>query len=112
VPNIKSAEKWTRQTQKRSRQNLDVRTRLRTLFKKVLGSQDAQAQRDVEGAYDRAARKHVIHPNKAARKKSRLARAMKTTAVAKAPKRKSAAKRTGAKKAAAKRTARKTTKKR
>jgi small subunit ribosomal protein S20 len=111
VPNIKSAEKWTRQTQRRSKQNLDIRTRLRTLFKNVLGTQDADAQRAVESAYDRAARKHVIHPNKAARKKSRLARALKTTGAPKPVKRKSAARKTGAKKAAAKRTSRKTTKK-
>jgi len=40
----------------------------------------AEAGRSVESEFDRAASKGVIHPNKAARKKSRLAAAIKRAA--------------------------------
>ena len=35
MPNIKAAIKWTLQTEKRTQRNLDVKTRLKTLFKKA-----------------------------------------------------------------------------
>jgi small subunit ribosomal protein S20 len=80
VPNIKAAEKWQRQTERRAARNLDVKTRLKTLFRKAkAGSGDAPA---VEAQFDKAARKGIIHPNKAARKKARLARALRTAAAA------------------------------
>jgi len=74
VPNIKAAEKWVRQTDKRTLRNLDTKTRLRTLFKKAKAANDPAVSSSVEAQYDKAARKGIIHPNKAARKKSRLAR--------------------------------------
>ncbi len=82
MPNIKAAEKWMRQTEKRTTRNKDVTTRLKTIFKKAAASQDADAARSVEGAFDKAAKTGVIHPNKAARKKSRLAKAMVRAAAA------------------------------
>jgi small subunit ribosomal protein S20 len=98
VPNIKAAEKWVRQTEKRTQRNLDVKTRLKTLFKKAVSAQDAEVVQSVEAQFDKAAQKGIIHPNKAARKKSRLAKAAaKATAAAAAP---AAAKTTGKKKAA------------
>jgi len=75
VPNIKAAEKWARQTEKRTLRNRDVKTRLKTLFKKTVAGSEAAAISSVESAFDKAAQKGIIHPNKAARKKSRLARA-------------------------------------
>ena len=36
MPNIKAAEKWVRQTEKRTKRNLDIKTRLKTLFKKAV----------------------------------------------------------------------------
>ncbi|HZT12816.1 MAG TPA: 30S ribosomal protein S20 [Candidatus Baltobacteraceae bacterium] len=80
MPNIKAAEKWVRQTQKRSERNLDVKTRLKTVYKKAAASGDAAAASAVEAQFDKAAQKGIIHPNKAARKKSRLARAAKKNA--------------------------------
>ncbi len=80
MPNIKAAEKWVRQSSKRTTQNLDTKTRLKTLFKKAAASQDPEAARLTESQLDKAAKRGVIHPNKAARKKSRLAKAMKTAA--------------------------------
>jgi small subunit ribosomal protein S20 len=98
VPNIKAAEKWVRQSEKRTQRNLDVKTRLKTLFKKAVSAQDAEVTKSVEAQFDKAAQKGIIHPNKAARKKSRMAKAAAraTAAAASAP----AAKTTGKKKAA------------
>ena len=76
MPNIKAAVKWTRQSEKRSQRNLDTKTRLKTLFKKATSSNDPALIAGVEGQFDKAAKKGIIHPNKAARKKSRLAKAV------------------------------------
>jgi len=80
VPNIKAAIKWTRQSEKRTQRNLAAKTRLKTLYKKAKGNADAAPS--VEGAFDRAAAKGIIHPNKAARKKSRLAKAIRVAKAA------------------------------
>ncbi len=84
MPNIKAAEKWVKQSQKRELRNRDVKTRLKTLFKKAKTSEDTALISTVEGQLDKAAQKGIIHPNKAARKKSRLAKAVKVAAVARA----------------------------
>jgi small subunit ribosomal protein S20 len=99
LPNIKAAIKWTLQTEKRTQRNLDVKTRLKTLFKKArIGTIGASS---VEAQFDKAAQKGIIHPNKAARKKSRLVKAVRVAAAAsaaaaaapaKAPRSKTAAK--------------------
>ena len=82
MPNIKAAIKWTLQTQKRTQRNLDVKTRLKTLFKKAkAGTAEAPV---VEAQFDKAAQKGIIHPNKAARKKSRLSKAIKVAVAASA----------------------------
>ncbi len=80
MPNIKAAIKWQRQTERRTVRNLDVKTRLKTLFKKAKANPEQAAS--VEGQFDKAARKGIIHPNKAARKKARLARAIRVSAAA------------------------------
>ncbi|MBV8600195.1 MAG: 30S ribosomal protein S20 [Candidatus Eremiobacteraeota bacterium] len=76
MPNIKAAEKWSRQTTKRRVRNLDTKTRLKTLFKKAKADGDTAFGRGVESQLDKAASKGIIHKNKAARKKSRLAKAL------------------------------------
>jgi small subunit ribosomal protein S20 len=76
LPNIKAAEKWARQTDKRTIRNKDTTSRLRTLYKKAASSGDAEAAKTVESQFDKAAKSGIIHKNKAARKKSRLAKAM------------------------------------
>jgi len=76
VPNIDAAEKWVRQSDKRAQRNLDTKTRLKTLFKKAKASNAPAVTSSVESQYDKAAAKGIIHPNKAARKKSRLAKAL------------------------------------
>lgn len=81
MPNIKAAIKWARQSEKRRVRNLSTKTRLKTFYKKALAAAgDANVARTVESAFDKAASKGIIHPNKAARKKSRLARALQRAA--------------------------------
>ena len=81
MPNIKAAEKWAAQSEKRTTRNKAAKSRLKTLYKDAAGA-SADAARGVESAFDKAASKGIIHPNKAARKKSRLAKALKRTAAA------------------------------
>lgn len=75
MPNIKSAKKWVRASEKRRKRNLEVKTSLKTAFKKA-AAQGATPQlaRDAVSAFDKAAARGIIHRNKANRKKSRLAK--------------------------------------
>lgn len=76
MPNNKSAEKRMRTNEIRADRNRAFRSRLRTALKKVRGAADASvgadALREASSLLDRAAQKRIIHPNKAARAKSRL----------------------------------------
>jgi small subunit ribosomal protein S20 len=81
VPNIKSAEKRVRLTQRRTLRNASLKSAMRTTIKKF---EAALAQQNVEQArlalriacraLDKAVTKGIIHRNKANRKKSRLTR--------------------------------------
>ena len=82
VPNIKAAEKWVVQSEKRTARNKGAKSRLKTLYKSVADSGDTASAARVDSAFDKAAAKGIIHPNKAARKKSRLAKALRRTASA------------------------------
>ena len=82
LPNIKAAEKWALQSEKRETRNKSAKNRLKTLFKRAVDSTENAAALLAESAYDKAAGKGIIHPNKAARKKSRLAKAMKRATIA------------------------------
>jgi small subunit ribosomal protein S20 len=78
LANSPSAEKRIRQAEKRYENNRAQRSRMKTGIKKVLGAPDAAsaeaAYREISAMLDRLASRRVIHPNKAARKKSQLAR--------------------------------------
>lgn len=77
MPRIKSAQKRMRQASKRTALNRTQRSRLRTAIKKVrAASGEAARSAYVEAValLDRAGRKRLIHPNAAARYKSRLAK--------------------------------------
>jgi small subunit ribosomal protein S20 len=81
MANIKSQIKRNRQNEDNRARNKSVRSRLKTLTKKVTDSIEAgddvardEAYREAVKAYDQAAAKGVIHPNKAANAKSRLAK--------------------------------------
>ncbi len=78
MPNTKSAEKRVRQERKRAAQNRAQRSRLKTAIKKVGQAETAEeaqaALKESAALLDRFASRRLIHPNKAARKKSQLAR--------------------------------------
>lgn len=80
MPNTKSAERRVRSTARRQLNNQIIKSRLKTLEKKYTASVSSgdkavasSALRDVTSALDKAAKRGVIHANKADRKKSRLA---------------------------------------
>jgi small subunit ribosomal protein S20 len=70
-----------RQDRKRNAQNKTQRSRMRTAIKKVTGETDPQKAetelKQTSAMLDRLASRRLIHPNKAARKKSQLAKAVK-----------------------------------
>ncbi len=76
MPNVKSAEKRMRTSERRNERNRAFRSKLRTALKKVRSADNAEtgneAFRDAASLLDRAAHKRIIHPNKAARAKSRI----------------------------------------
>ena len=78
MPNVKSAEKRMRTAAKRAERNKAARSRLRTAVKKARQAETAEevnaAFLEAKSLLDRAARKRLVHPNKAARLKSRLAK--------------------------------------
>ena len=81
MPNVKSAEKRMRTSAKRAERNKAQRSRLRTAIKKARLADSAEAVtpafQEAKSLLDRAARKHLIHRNKAARLKSQLAKRAK-----------------------------------
>ncbi len=77
MPNVKSAEKRMRTNKIREQRNKAARSRLRTAIKKARQAEGESAEGvflQAKSLLDRAARKRLIHPNKAARLKSQLAR--------------------------------------
>jgi small subunit ribosomal protein S20 len=83
LANTKSAKKRIRQTEKRTVQNRYYRSSARTHVKKVRrllaeGDLDGaqEVAREAYATLDKAARKHVIHPRNAARRKGRLMAAL------------------------------------
>lgn len=76
MPQHKSAIKRMRQNKKRREHNNARRSKMRTLVKKVLNtSEKEEAEKHLKEAIsliDRLAVKNIIHPNRAARKKSQL----------------------------------------
>ena len=83
MPRIQSAKKRMRQAKTHTALNRTQRSQLRTVIKKVRGAAAADAQAAYDEAVkviDRAGRKRLIHPNAAARQKSRLAKLVKAVA--------------------------------
>ena len=78
MPNTKSAIKRARQSIRRADHNKAQRSRLRTVIKRCVTATDAetaeQAFRETSALLDRYATRNLVHPNKAARKKSQLAK--------------------------------------
>ncbi|MBN9415614.1 30S ribosomal protein S20 [bacterium SCN 62-11] len=85
MANTSSAKKAVRVIAKRTERNRGIRTGIKTAIKKVVKSEAGQAEealRDAVRTLDQAAAKNLIHKNKAARKKSRLAKQVAAKAAA------------------------------
>ena len=83
MPNLKQAKKALRAAANKRVANDVWRVKLRAAFKSIRLASVANDKPAAEKAYveavsilDRAARRNIIHPNKAARRKSRLAKAI------------------------------------
>lgn len=87
MPNNRNAAKADRQAQKRRLQNRSQTSSLKTLVKKYktgLGTTTPTVTlSEVSKRLDQAGAKRLIHPNKASRLKSRLAKAQNKAAAAK-----------------------------
>ncbi|HUS24801.1 MAG TPA: 30S ribosomal protein S20 [Candidatus Binatia bacterium] len=84
MANIRSAKKRARQAVGRRARNTAQRSMLRSTIRKVVKAVDAKDAKAAQAAYlemvpvlDRYSNKGVIHRNKAARHKSRLAERIK-----------------------------------
>jgi small subunit ribosomal protein S20 len=96
MANLKSSKKDLRRTAKRRAKNLSTRTSLKTYVKKVRLAVESGDKATAEAAmvvaqkhFDKAAQKGVIHKNRAAARKSAIARSvakMGREAAAPAPK--------------------------
>ncbi len=80
MPQRRAAKKALRQNQKKHKRNLRIKREIKSTLKdlrKSLQKEDSEAkEKNLQKVYkvlDKAASKKMIHPNKAARKKSRLA---------------------------------------
>jgi small subunit ribosomal protein S20 len=80
LPNTKSAEKRVRQNERRRAANRGQRSAMRTQIKKAraavesAGAGMAEVLVETQSTLDKAASRNLLHKNKAARLKSRLAR--------------------------------------
>jgi small subunit ribosomal protein S20 len=79
LANSAQAKKRARQAEKNRQHNTSIRSTVRTYIKRVVKAIATGDKAQAEAAYkaavpviDRTARKGLIHPNKAARHKSRL----------------------------------------
>ena len=76
MPNIRSAKKDMRKSRAAAIRNRAQRSALRTALEKSLAPTATAAERvDAVSILDRAARKGLIHANKAARHKAQIAKA-------------------------------------
>ena len=80
MANLKSSKKDIRRITKRTARNRNVRSRLKSLqksLKTALAGEDAESTKTAATLYvsalDKAAKRHIIHPNKASRHKSACA---------------------------------------
>lgn len=84
MPAHKHRSKSLRQAKKRNARNSDVKTKIKTLTKKVVSAETPEAvQKELNAAVstiDKAAKKGVIHKRAAARRVSRLAKKANRTA--------------------------------
>ncbi len=84
MPNSKQAAKRLRQDDRRRLANKAVRSAMRTAMKRVLKAETPEQRAELLPVavqrIDKAAKKRVLHPNAAARIKSRLAKRLQAAA--------------------------------
>ncbi|HRZ29765.1 MAG TPA: 30S ribosomal protein S20 [Candidatus Paceibacterota bacterium] len=85
MPIIKSAKKALRQSKRRNERNVAYKVKIhkikKTIQKNVIAKEADKAKNDLKTFYkavDKAAKRNVIHKNKANRLKSRLAKKIKS----------------------------------
>jgi small subunit ribosomal protein S20 len=83
MPIIKSAIKKVRKDKLRTARNKKREDNLKSLIKKVRASKSAKDLQATYSALDKAAKVNLIHPNRAARLKSRLSKGVKSSATKK-----------------------------
>jgi small subunit ribosomal protein S20 len=78
LANSSSAEKRNRQNRRRAERNRQQRSKLKTAMKRVMNAEDGESATEAfkraAALLDRFGTRRLVHPNKAARKKSQLAR--------------------------------------
>lgn len=74
MPIIKSAIKKVRKDKLRTARNKSRELSLKSVIKKARNSKTAKDLQSAFSALDKASKVHLIHPNKAARLKSRLSK--------------------------------------
>lgn len=78
MANSKSADKRIRQSRRRHERNRHQRSRLKSAVKAVHAAEDGdtatEAFRQASALLDRFSTRHLLHRNKAARKKAQLAK--------------------------------------
>jgi len=78
LPNIKSVIKDVKKSRERRVRNLDTKSRIKTFVKKTKAAMDTKSEQvttlinETVSIIDKAAKRGIIHPNSAARRKSRL----------------------------------------
>lgn len=74
MPLLQNAKKALRVSKKKAEQNRVVKSKMKTLIDKARKAISQASLSEAFSAIDRSARKHIIHPNKAARLKSQLSK--------------------------------------
>ncbi len=74
MPTHKSVKKRLRTSKKSNVRNTAIKSRIKTLVKKTEASSDEASLKEAVSFLDKASQKGAIHPNKASRIKSRLAK--------------------------------------
>lgn len=78
MPNIKSVVKDVKKSRELRLRNLDTKSKIKTFSKKTRSAADEQSDQlpallsQTVSILDKAAKRGIIHPNAAARRKSRL----------------------------------------
>lgn len=78
MPNIKSVVKDVKKSRERRLRNLDAKSRIKTFVKKTKAAIDEGSEQaaallsQTVSIIDKTAKRGIIHPNAAARRKSRL----------------------------------------